>query len=61
MKKIPLDPWGSPYRYEIPAKWNKSEKFDVFSIGPDKQPYTDDDIGNWDFGWPPPDKKPAWK
>jgi len=47
LKRIELDPWGSPYRYEIPAKRNKSEKFDVFSVGPDKEPYTDDDIGTW--------------
>ena len=41
-----LDPWGHPYQYRNPGKRNP-DKYDVFSMGPDGQPDTDDDIGNW--------------
>jgi general secretion pathway protein G len=47
-----LDPWGHPYQYRNPGKHNP-DKYDVFSMGPDGQPDTDDDIGNW------PDAKTA--
>lgn len=40
------DPWGNPYQYHYPAKIGKSN-FDVYSMGPDKQKGTSDDIGNW--------------
>jgi general secretion pathway protein G len=45
--KIETDPWGTEYQYEFPGKHNP-KSFDVFSCGPDRQPGTDDDIGNWD-------------
>jgi general secretion pathway protein G len=45
--KIPLDPWDSEYKFASPGKHN-SESFDVWSVGPDKQDGTDDDIGNWE-------------
>ncbi len=41
-----LDPWGHPYQFRIPGKHNP-KTYDVFSMGPDGQPDTDDDIGNW--------------
>jgi general secretion pathway protein G len=41
-----LDPWGHPYQYRNPGKHNP-DKYDVFSMGPDGLPDTDDDIGNW--------------
>jgi general secretion pathway protein G len=41
-----LDPWNHPYQYRIPGKHNP-DGYDVFSMGPDGQPDTDDDIGNW--------------
>lgn len=41
-----LDPWGHSYQYRNPGKHNPN-KYDVFSLGPDGQPDTDDDIGNW--------------
>lgn len=47
--KIPLDPWGEPYQYAYPGTRNKSS-YDLWSKGPDRQPGTDDDIGNWDAG-----------
>ena len=40
------DPWGHPYQYRNPGKHNP-DRYDVFSMGPDGQPDTDDDIGNW--------------
>ena len=43
--KLPVDPWGSPYQYVKPGEHN--EDYDLFSPGPDRQPGTDDDIGNW--------------
>lgn len=45
--KIPLDPWDSEYKFAAPGKHN-TESFDVWSVGPDKQDGTDDDIGNWE-------------
>jgi general secretion pathway protein G len=41
-----LDPWGHPYQYRNPGKHNP-DKYDVFSMGEDGLPDTDDDIGNW--------------
>jgi general secretion pathway protein G len=40
------DPWGRSYVYRNPGKHN-TDKYDVFSMGPDGLPDTDDDIGNW--------------
>lgn len=41
-----LDPWGHPYQYRNPGKHNP-DSYDIFSMGEDGQPDTDDDIGNW--------------
>jgi general secretion pathway protein G len=41
-----LDPWNHPYQYRNPGKHNP-DKYDVFSMGEDGLPDTDDDIGNW--------------
>lgn len=41
------DPWGAPYQYELPGSHNP-RSYDVYSWGPDGQPDTEDDIGNWD-------------
>lgn len=46
MDKVPKDPWGSDYIYLQPGQKNPS-KFDVRSLGPDKQEGTEDDVGNW--------------
>lgn len=45
--KVPVDPWGKPYQYRYPGTKNPSS-YDVFSLGPDGQEGTADDIGNWD-------------
>ena len=44
--KLPVDPWGEPYRYRYPGTKNKGG-YDVYSTGPDKADGTEDDIGNW--------------
>lgn len=43
---VPLDPWGSPYQYEYPGKYD-TEQPDIWSFGPDGIDNTDDDVGNW--------------
>lgn len=45
-KDIPLDPWGFPYNYISPGKYNPNT-YDVWSTGPDGVDGTADDIGNW--------------
>ena len=45
--KTPDDPWGNPYRYSVQGKHNP-EGYDIWSVGPDGQDGTDDDIGNWE-------------
>ena len=44
--KVPRDPWDLPYTYRYPGVKNVGG-YDIFSNGPDKQPDTADDIGNW--------------
>lgn len=46
LKEVPIDPWGMEYIYRYPGKMNP-DSFDLFSMGPDRKPDTDDDIGNW--------------
>jgi general secretion pathway protein G len=43
---VPLDPWGNPYQYEYPGKYD-TEQPDIWSFGPDGIDNTDDDVGNW--------------
>ena len=40
------DPWGNPYIYTTAAE--RGADFDLYSMGPDEQEGTEDDIGNWD-------------
>jgi general secretion pathway protein G len=40
--KLLPDPWGNPYQYQCPGKDGKD--FDVFSMGPDGQAGTADDV-----------------
>jgi general secretion pathway protein G len=47
MDKIAKDPWDNDYRFAAPGKHN-TEGFDVWSVGPDGQDGSADDIGNWD-------------
>ena len=41
-----VDPWGHPYVYRNPGRHNP-DGYDLFSMGEDGQPDTEDDIGNW--------------
>ena len=42
--RLPEDPWGNPYQLVSPGELGV---VDIFSNGPDGEPGTDDDIGNW--------------
>ena len=46
VKSLPKDPWGSDYQLLSPGEMGL---MDVFSAGPDMEPGTDDDIGNWNM------------
>jgi general secretion pathway protein G len=47
---LPLDPWDNPYEYEYPPTNNTRDFPDIWSLGPDGEADTDDDIGNWRQG-----------
>ena len=49
MKELPKDPWGQEYKYRIPPQKSKDD-YDLWSVGPDGQDGTEDDIGNWKPG-----------
>jgi len=40
------DPWDNELKFAAPGKHN-SDSYDVWSVGPDGQDGTDDDVGNW--------------
>ena len=42
-----LDPWGNPYQYAYPGEHNEEKKPDIWSVGPDGEDGTEDDLGNW--------------
>ena len=44
LDKMPMDPWQHPYIYHCPGTNNKD--FDIYSMGPDGQDGTADDIGD---------------
>ncbi|WP_017444449.1 type II secretion system major pseudopilin GspG [Gayadomonas joobiniege] len=44
IRRLPEDPWGNEYQLLSPGE---NGKIDIFSIGPDGQADTEDDIGNW--------------
>jgi len=44
--EVGLDPWDMPYQYVCPGVHNKN-RFDLWSMGPDRQSATVDDIVNW--------------
>ncbi len=44
IKRLPADPWQNEYQLLSPGEHSK---IDVFSMGPDGQAGTEDDIGNW--------------
>ena len=45
--KLPVDPWGSVYRYEYPGQNNSIGEPDIWSVGPDRRDNTQDDIVSW--------------
>lgn len=44
--RLPQDPWQHPYQFLNPGTHGS---VDIYSMGPDGQPGTDDDIGNWNL------------
>ena len=44
--KSPADPWGNPIQYTYPGSHN-GDGPDIWSMGPDKQSGTSDDVNNW--------------
>lgn len=46
IQRLPDDPWGNPYVLISPGEVGR---IDIFSYGPDRQPGTEDDIGNWNL------------
>ncbi|MEW6992208.1 type II secretion system major pseudopilin GspG [Colwelliaceae bacterium 6441] len=47
IKRLPQDPWGNDYQLLNPGEHGN---MDIFSMGPDGEAGTDDDIGNWNLG-----------
>jgi len=47
LKRLPKDQWGNDYQLLHPGEHGK---MDVFTMGPDGEQGTDDDIGNWNLG-----------
>lgn len=41
------DPWGNEFVYEYPGQYNE-DGFDLYSLGPDGEEGTEDDITNWE-------------
>jgi general secretion pathway protein G len=46
--QIPKDPWGNDYQYEFPGTHGKKKEPEIWSMGPDGQDNTEDDIVSWD-------------
>jgi general secretion pathway protein G len=46
--QIPKDPWGHEYQYAFPATHSKGKEPEIWSMGPDGQDNTDDDVVSWD-------------
>lgn len=46
IRRLPQDPWGNDYQLVSPGELGR---IDIFSNGPDQEPGTDDDIGNWNI------------
>jgi general secretion pathway protein G len=47
--EIPMDPWGRPYNYMCPGRYNPNS-YDLWSSGPNMIDGDADDIGNWSTG-----------
>ncbi len=44
LPEVPRDPWDNEYILVSPGD---NGIYDIYSMGPDMQPETEDDIGNW--------------
>lgn len=47
MSKVPLDPWGSDYKYRFPGK-KRANDYEIISNGPDGLENTGDDLSSQD-------------
>lgn len=46
IRRLPADPWGNAYQLLSPGQYNR---YDIFTMGFDGQPGTEDDIGTWNM------------
>lgn len=46
VESLSKDPWNRDYLYRFPSEHGDFD-FDVFSVGPDGEEGSDDDIGSW--------------
>lgn len=46
-REIPKDPWGNELKYERVDEADAGQPFRIWSVGPDGQDGTDDDIRPW--------------
>lgn len=46
IRRLPEDPWGNAYQLLSPGEMGV---IDIFSFGPDGEPGSEDDIGNWNL------------
>lgn len=44
IRRLPRDPWNNDYQYLYPGQHGK---VDIWSVGPDGEPDTRDDVTNW--------------
>ncbi len=47
LDKVPLDPWGEPYKYRFPGK-KRANEFEIYTFGPDGIDNTADDLSSQD-------------
>jgi general secretion pathway protein G len=47
---LPKDPWGNEYQYAYPPERGSGDFPDIWSLGPDGEDNTDDDICSWVTG-----------
>jgi general secretion pathway protein G len=45
--ELPKDPWGHDYQYEYPPTHSEGDSPDIWSLGPDGEDSTDDDVVSW--------------
>jgi len=45
--QIPKDAWGNDYQYAYPPERGKGDTPDIWSLGPDGEDNTEDDVTSW--------------